>query len=207
MSGPGLEILRAADLRPVPWKNGGGTTTEIAAHPHGASLDAFDWRVSTAQVVRDGPFSAFPGIDRTLAVVSGRGLVLRIAGHTPTTLSAGTAPLAFPGDAPTEARLPAGPITDLNVMTRRSVFRHAVLPIARPSEHRFAADVRSAVLVSLGGPTNLEGPAEGAGVRLADGDGAVIEGAAGHRIRIAPLGAARAWLVLLHAAAPQTGCG
>lgn len=207
MSGPSPEIVRAADLQAVPWKNGGGTTTEIVASPRGAALDAFDWRVSLAQVVRDGPFSAFPGIDRTLAVVSGRGLVLRIAGRTPTTLSTGAAPLAFPGDVPTEARLNAGPISDLNVMTRRGVFRQAVLPIMRPAEHRFAADVRSAVLVSLDGPTDLDGPAEGAPVRLADGDAAVIEAAAGRRIRIAPLDAARAWLVLLCTASLQAGAG
>ncbi len=38
---PRLEVLRAANLHAVPWKNGGGTTTEIAARPRGTSLDAF----------------------------------------------------------------------------------------------------------------------------------------------------------------------
>ncbi|TIV74879.1 MAG: HutD family protein, partial [Mesorhizobium sp.] len=31
-----MRILRAADYRVMPWKNGGGTTTEIAVSPDGA---------------------------------------------------------------------------------------------------------------------------------------------------------------------------
>ncbi len=204
MSGRGLKVLRAADLKPVPWKNGGGTTTEIAAHPCGAALDGFDWRVSLAQVASDGPFSAFPGIDRTLAVVSGTGLVLRIKGRDPVTLSAESEPTAFPGDVPTEARLTAGPIADLNVMTRRGRFRHAVLPIVRPTEHEVAAGTCAAVVVSLDGRTALDGRRR---IRLAHGDAAVFEPAGEETIRVAPSGRARAWLVLLLASAPQAGCG
>ena len=41
-----MRILRAPDYRRMPWKNGGGETTEIAVFPAGAGLDDFDWRVS-----------------------------------------------------------------------------------------------------------------------------------------------------------------
>jgi environmental stress-induced protein Ves len=47
----------------MPWKNGGGETTEIAVFPDGAGLSDFDWRVSMARVDGDGPFSSFPGIE------------------------------------------------------------------------------------------------------------------------------------------------
>ena len=60
----------------MPWKNGGGTTAEIAAFPDGAGFNAFDWRISLAEVASDGPFSAFPGIDRTLMLVEGARLAL-----------------------------------------------------------------------------------------------------------------------------------
>ena len=68
-----MRLVRRADLTPRPWKNGGGVTREIAAHPPEAGLDGFDWRLSMADVASDGPFSAFPGIDRTLTVIEGAG--------------------------------------------------------------------------------------------------------------------------------------
>ena len=110
----------------MPWKNGGGETVEVIVHPEGASLSDFGWRVSMATVASDGPFSVFPGIDRTLAVLSGDGMALSIEGLGDKLLTPVCAPLAFPADAPTTARLTGGPITDLNVMTRRGAFRHSL---------------------------------------------------------------------------------
>ena len=127
-------IVRAADARRTPWKNGGGETVEIAVHPPGAGFDAFDWRVSTARVAADGPFSAFPGVDRTLTVLTGAGLELTVGEGPPVRLTAASAPFAFPADAPCMGRLVGGPVTDLNVMTRRGRFGHAVrrLDVTRP---------------------------------------------------------------------------
>ena len=68
-----MRILRAESYRRMPWKNGGGETTEIAVSPEGAGLDDFDWRVSMARVESSGPFSLFAGIDRTLAILEGEG--------------------------------------------------------------------------------------------------------------------------------------
>ncbi|MDX8528681.1 HutD family protein [Mesorhizobium sp. MSK_1335] len=121
-----MQILRAAGYRVMPWKNGGGTTTEIAVSPDGAGLDDFDWRISMARVETSGPFSSFAGIDRTLSVLEGEGIMLDIAGQPAARLTAASAPLAFPGDVPTSAALINGPITDLNVMTRRGRMMHKV---------------------------------------------------------------------------------
>ncbi|OHV87869.1 HutD/Ves family protein [Mesorhizobium sp. ORS 3428] len=121
-----MRVLRAADYRVMPWKNGGGTTTEIAVSPDGAGLDDFDWRISMARVETSGPFSSFAGIDRTLSVLEGEGIVLDIAGRPPARLTMASAPLSFPGDVPTGAALIGGPITDLNVMTRRGRTGHSV---------------------------------------------------------------------------------
>jgi len=120
-----FKVLKAQDHRRMPWKNGGGVTVEIAIHPINASVDNFDWRISTAIVANDGPFSTFPDIDRTLSVLEGDGIVLNVEGAE-TTLTPETAPFAFMADASSGARLIKGPITDLNVMTRRLSFAHQV---------------------------------------------------------------------------------
>ncbi|APO78729.1 protein HutD (plasmid) [Rhizobium etli 8C-3] len=122
-----MQILRAADHRRMPWKNGGGETVEVAVWPPGAGLFDFDWRVSMATVAFDGPFSIFPGIDRTLSILSGSGMILKIDGKEPALLAQDSPPFAFSADIGVTARLVAGPITDLNVMTRRHAFAHKVV--------------------------------------------------------------------------------
>ncbi|MBB3772905.1 hypothetical protein FHS55_003530 [Angulomicrobium tetraedrale] len=119
-----MHILRAADHRVMPWKNGGGSTTEIAVFPANAGLDAFLWRVSMAGVSEDGPFSAFPAIDRSLAVLAGEGIVLEVEGQAAERVERESAPARFPGDVRTRASLVGGPILDLNVMTRRGRYAH-----------------------------------------------------------------------------------
>jgi environmental stress-induced protein Ves len=121
-----MRILRAENYRRMRWKNGGGETAEIAVYPEGAGLDDFGWRVSMAKVEAGGPFSAFPGVDRTLSILEGEGIVLDIEGRQPVTLTAASAPYNFPADAATNAELLGGPIIDLNVMTRRGRYAHRV---------------------------------------------------------------------------------
>jgi environmental stress-induced protein Ves len=110
----------------MPWKNGAGETAEIAISPVDAPLEKFDWRVSMARVEADGPFSVFEGIDRTLAILDGAGLTLRIAGGRFAEVTSSSAPCTFAADVATDATLIAGPITDLNVMTRRGRATHNV---------------------------------------------------------------------------------
>lgn len=116
-------LIRNQDLVRVPWKNGGGTTAEVASFPDAATLDTFGWRISMADVASDGPFSNFPEIDRTLILVEGAGIDIEVAGEAHR-LDPASPLLAFPGDVPTRARLLSGPIRDLNVMTRRGRFAH-----------------------------------------------------------------------------------
>ena len=116
-------VIRNEDLVRVPWKNGGGTTAEVAAFPEGSGFDTFGWRISMADVASDGPFSVFPGIDRTLIVVEGYGIELDVEGIA-YRLDEASPKLSFSGDDITTGRLLAGPIRDLNVMTRRGQFRH-----------------------------------------------------------------------------------
>ncbi|MDF6647165.1 HutD family protein, partial [Escherichia coli] len=109
-----MKLIPADAMRRMPWKNGGGVTTEIAIAPAGATLDHFDWRVSTAQVDAAGPFSRFAGIDRSLAVIAGGRLTMHRADAEAVTLAPGEAPAGFPGEAAVHATLDA-PLSDFNV--------------------------------------------------------------------------------------------
>ena len=110
----------------MPWKNGGGVTREIVCQPSsacmGAGMGDFDWRVSIAHIASDGPFSAFPGVDRIITLLSGGGVhLLSEGGEVDHLLDTPLAPFAFAGESPIHARLLAGDCHDFNVMTRRSV--------------------------------------------------------------------------------------
>ncbi|MFC9758023.1 HutD family protein [Streptomyces sp. NPDC056921] len=148
-------VLRAAERAATPWKNGGGVTREIAAHPEGAPLDAFDWRVSLAEVTEDGPFSTFPGVDRTLTVVEGAGLDLMVNGEHHI-VDEPYWPHDFPGDLATDGALLGGPVVNLNVMCRRGR--------------------TSAAVAVVRGTVRLAAPPGGAVLAIALEDGAVLDG-------------------------------
>lgn len=167
-----MHILRAGDHRVMPWKNGGGSTTEIAVSPAGAGLETFDWRLSMAGVVEDGPFSVFPGIERTLALLEGGGVVLAVADDPPVRLERQGEMASFPGDAPTRAHLPAGPIRDLNVMTRRGRFTHRLAHRLPGSLQEIAPEADLTVLLARGALTIGGG---GTAVRLDTDDAVLLE--------------------------------
>ena len=166
-----MQIIRAADCRVMSWKNGGGTTTEVAISPEGATLDDFDWRVSMAQVASDGPFSAFPGIDRTLAVLSGAGVVLARTDGTSVALTQASEPHSFAGETAITSRLIDGPILDLNVMTRRGRWRHAMRRISGHGALRLAT--KRSLMVLVADDTCSVGSADKA-IVLGPGDSIVL---------------------------------
>lgn len=152
-----MKILRAADYKTMPWKNGMGSTTEIAISPADAKLDDFDWRVSMAQVASDGPFSSFAAIDRTLLVLEGNGLDLSVTEQPTMRIDRDTIH-SFPGDQPTSATLVDGPIVDLNVMSRCNIVSHDVQRIKLTGRQDFIVSAQTILVVEQGrlevvGPT------------------------------------------------------
>jgi environmental stress-induced protein Ves len=120
-----IRVVRLAEVPAQPWKNGGGTTRELLAWPAAAHWAV---RLSVARIDSDGPFSAYPGITRWFAVLSGGGVELRWP-HCSVQVGVGTAPLHFEGaDAP-GCRLLAGPTEDLNLMLRNGQVRGALRPV------------------------------------------------------------------------------
>lgn len=108
------------DLAPEPWKNGGGETRTLAvdaAMPPGA---APRWRVSIADIERDGAYSRFDGYDRVSVVLSGAGVALRADGRDDVTVTLRPGvPTAFPGDVAMQAQLLDGPVRVLNLFVLR----------------------------------------------------------------------------------------
>jgi environmental stress-induced protein Ves len=149
-------ILRAADRIAVPWKNGGGLTREVAVHPPASTLANFAWRVSLAEVRAGGPFSTFTGIDRQMAVLSGR-LQLSIAGRKTLTLCADSDPVAFAGELPVSSEPLQSPVLDLNVMTRRAAFAARLRRCRARSTATVGLEADSTLLLALA-PLTLHAP-------------------------------------------------
>lgn len=142
-----------ASLPVMPWKNGGGTTQEIASWPQGAGLDSFGWRVSIATIAADGPFSVFPGIDRSIMLLEGDGVRLFTHdGRIHRRLDTPHRPFAFSGDEAIDCALLGGASADFNVMTRRGQWRAEVQVL----EHASAIDTAPhGVLLVLRGAWRL----------------------------------------------------
>src|SRR6478609_4279767 len=123
-----MQIIRFADLKPQPWRNGGGVTRELASHSGGASAGtaasedgAWDWRVSIADVTSAGEYSPFPGMERVLTVVEGELLLLAVDG-TEHPLEK-YRPFRFPGSAASSSALPTWNVRNLNVIAREGAFK------------------------------------------------------------------------------------
>lgn len=145
--------LPAASRTPKPWKNGGGVTTDVFVWPEGAGLDSFIARVSIAEVASDGPFSTFPGIDRTTAILSGHGFDLTFPDGIAHRLTPTSDPLAYSGDRHAHSRLIAGPSTDLNLMTRRDEANHSLRRVKVNATMSLSVTGLSVLLVTEGAAT------------------------------------------------------
>jgi environmental stress-induced protein Ves len=128
-----LEVRPAASRTVTPWKNGQGSTAELAKHPPEADLGRADflWRVSIATIKESGPFSSFPGYDRHIALLSGEPPVLvheegdRLTRFALEPLQ----PHLFSGDWTTRCELPGGPCRDFNVIAHRGATLARVEPV------------------------------------------------------------------------------
>lgn len=110
-------IVRTAVVPSRRWKNGTGRTRELLRWPAAGAADEWQVRISVAQIEADGPFSAYPGVDRWFAVLRGGAVELTIDGQVQR-LTREDAPIAFDGAATTTCHLVDGPTADLNLMLR-----------------------------------------------------------------------------------------
>ncbi len=140
----GIAIQPLARFAAQVWRNGGGTTRPLAGHADGG------WRISLADVTRNGPYSRFPGMTRLSLIVSGAGVTLRDGDRT-VVLPPGRT-VDYEGDMAWDASLDDGPVVALNTMAAqgRFVARIVALTDAQPDSTTVPTGVFALVL-TLGG--------------------------------------------------------
>ncbi len=104
---------------PTPWKNGGGLTRTLVVEPEDAGLEDFVWRISLAEIHAPGSFSAYPGIDRSILLWRGQGMVLRSSAWPEHRLLPGQEPFRFRGEDEVTCDPLRTSTADLNLMVRR----------------------------------------------------------------------------------------
>lgn len=145
-----VRLQRFNEHRAMPWKNGLGVTREVIACLQGGDTSRFLWRISMATVTGSGPFSVFPGIDRTIAVMTGDGMRLTVDGHAQPPLTTASNPYAFSGDAAVYADSLGGETLDLNVMTERGCWHHEMQRITLDREVNLSIDADLAAIAFAG---------------------------------------------------------
>jgi environmental stress-induced protein Ves len=184
-----MRFLNPSDYKIMPWKNGGGTTTEIAIYPDNAAISggSFIWRVSIADVASSGPFSRFPGYDRHIMLIAGNGMVLDAGSKGKILLDRLYQPASFSGDWLVEGTLKAGPVRDFNVISARKDVRNSSLDVQIVKERSKLVAQKDNLLVYL-----LEGELSAASRVVAETESVILS--PGESLDVAPL-SSRATLV------------
>ena len=166
--------IDARSARQIPWKNGLGVTNEIAVWPEASSFERgdFDWRISSATVDSNGPYSSFEDFERILVVTDGDGLALDHGSAAPARRVLPLEPYRFAGAWPTTSELLGRPVHNFNVMFRPDRFTAGV-EVLRLDEHealRRASLAGHTLLHVLDGSVNLAPDDPSASLQLHKGD-------------------------------------
>ena len=168
--------------RRVPWKNGLGTTLEIAtdaAEPGGP----WSWRLSLADVPSRAPFSMFPGVDRHLAVLDGAGMTFQRvekraaeAAHTPIAIPREGRAFEFAGEESCIGE-PIGPhVRDVNLMLDRRRWRGSLEILRTASERSVATDADLTLVFAAQGTCFLSDETKHESLTLSAGSTVLLEG-------------------------------
>ncbi|APO94596.1 HutD/Ves family protein [Xanthomonas vesicatoria] len=168
-------VIPATEYRRERWRNQLGWTREILRL---GEPDAWELRLSIAEIEQDAAFSEFPGIDRELVLLHGNGMRLQfgaggrdvgdcaargaalIAGQTDAGASVAGANrivellppyqrVRFAGEETVDASLLDGPTQDFNLMWRRDLLHTELLHRPLVGTMLFFADPGSAWAIHL----------------------------------------------------------
>lgn len=181
-----FELLDLNETPKIPWRNGAGLMREIAIEPRGAAPDAMDWKFSWAETTKDSPFSAFPGIDRSIVLLRGAGLRLRFADEAMNvSFDDPLRPFSFQGEARIQAELIDGPVENLSILLSRDRYWTSVTWVDTGDDVP-AAD--TLLILCMTGSVRVS-RADQAPINLRAQQGALWrKGASGLRIEAAPPG-------------------
>ena len=142
--------IPANEYRRERWKNGAGWTREILRWPRDG--EDWEWRLSIAEVDKDGPFSAFPGVDRELVLLAGEGMRLVFEDGEVAELQPPHDRVRFAGERALHAELVSGPTQDFNLMWKRDRIEAQLLhrPLVGPMLFFAEAGVHWAIYVLSG---------------------------------------------------------
>lgn len=190
-----IRLLSPLAYRVVPWKNGGGTTTDIAVDPDAAGWDTFNWRVSIADIRKSGPFSQFPGVERSIALLEcprGTEMALTIDGRK--TPMPPHEFIDFSGDSVAHGDLYGEPVRDFNVMSRRGAVKHrrGWKTITAGEQFRLGGTDQRVVYVASGA---ADMTSAGAGRTVVAGESLLASGEETLVLRGGPEGAQLVWAV------------
>jgi len=167
-----LRLIPANEYRRERWRNGLGWTREIARGP--VDSENWDWRLSIAEIDSDCAFSAFPGCDRLLMLLSGNGMELEFDDGETRTVAPPHGSLAFAGERGLQCRLLDGPTTDFNAIVRRDRCTLQVLRRPLVGSMVFFAEARVLWAIHLiAGRGTIK--SEGESATLDAGDTALLE--------------------------------
>jgi|GEM_PF-2988474 len=121
---PRHQLFRPADYRIQRWKNGLGSTSQLYIQDPSAEfpIDPYLFRISSARVNSSGPFSLFPGYDRSLVLVEGKSLQLdeiSTYGREPLKTLLPMEEFSFEGERSIYAQADGQDLIDYNVFTKR----------------------------------------------------------------------------------------
>ncbi|MEE9335426.1 MAG: HutD family protein [Granulosicoccaceae bacterium] len=131
-----LQHIPFEQFEAKPWKNGLGTTYDIALLPNGADHTSFDLRFALSPIVEDNVFSAFPGIERVITPVEGEGLGLEFD-DAKTQLSLYQS-FRFDSALTPMGKPVSGPIKVINAMARRDSWNILSCDVTERVEHEIS---------------------------------------------------------------------
>ncbi len=138
-----IQLIQRSSYTQMPWKNKKGTTSQIVIFPNSTHLDRldFDFRLSSAPVFENGPFSKFPGYQRLLLPIRGKGFVLNGAEYEQHEVA------AFSGDDDTFCELNHGDIVDLGLIYRPAKIKASAKVLRLKDLFQFSLDPTAKHLV------------------------------------------------------------
>ena len=180
MSDGGFRRLKAADFKEGRWRNGLGVSWEVAEEPAAGLACGFRWRLATALISRDVPFSLYSEVDRVFTLIEGNGLTLDF-GDRNVDVASRFVPVRFPGDRPLSCRLVDGPCRALNLFLARG---HCDADVRVLRDHGQLATSGPVLSFALSGRPRIDE------LHLETGDAAIGQGPHGYDSRGAILYAA-----------------